>query len=392
MAISKVQYKSSPSATPETWMDVTSDSVTAGTLLSGETATQNNGVRTTGTYTAPVTDVQVNGTSVVTNTVASVPAPTSIIDDTAGNGDTDKVWSADKVYDELYLKAYKVAGATNGNYAALNANGQPIDSGHKHSDYLNTTSDYQVINSENSYTSLVLASSTTGNTVSIRSDSEGGNVQVKKGSNLAEFDSQPLNDAGTGAARIFVKTGDADGINFYFKQNGNFQDGNGLTLGGLNYEKAQEHTVATVLKGSTSTKNVAKDEYVIWDGSLYRASAAIASGDTLSTSTNLTAKSNGIANILNKAIIIQEYSYTYGSIAANGYLTVTASNFGITAKSGYTLVGYLAFGTGSYNIFCYGLLVTASGNVMSLRNRSDATAGNNSTCRITALWVRNDIL
>ena len=72
MAISKVVYKSSPSATGETWMDVTGDSVTAGTLLSGETATQANGVRTTGTYTAPVTDVQVNGLSVVSNTVASI--------------------------------------------------------------------------------------------------------------------------------------------------------------------------------------------------------------------------------------------------------------------------------------------------------------------------------
>lgn len=34
-------------------------------------------------------------------------ATTDIIDDTAGNGDTDKVWSADKSYDELALKAQK---------------------------------------------------------------------------------------------------------------------------------------------------------------------------------------------------------------------------------------------------------------------------------------------
>lgn len=123
----------------------------------------------------------------------------SIIDDTAGDGDTDKVWSADKVseefnevqtaisqinsfevrivqqlpltgdphvvyfvpktgstgdvYDEymyvnnaweligttqidLSSKADKVSGATNGNFAGLDSNGNLTDSGHKHSDYL----------------------------------------------------------------------------------------------------------------------------------------------------------------------------------------------------------------------------------------------------------------
>ena len=49
MAIAKVVYKSSASATPETWMDVTDDTVNAGNLLYQETATRNDGVRVTGT-------------------------------------------------------------------------------------------------------------------------------------------------------------------------------------------------------------------------------------------------------------------------------------------------------------------------------------------------------
>ena len=66
MAISKIILNN------VTQMDVTQDSVTAGTLLSGETATQANGVRTTGTYTAPVSDVQVDSTSIVSNGVANI--------------------------------------------------------------------------------------------------------------------------------------------------------------------------------------------------------------------------------------------------------------------------------------------------------------------------------
>ena len=45
-----------------------------------------------------------NGTSVYWATI-TIPTLTSLIDDSAGNGTTNKVWSADKVYDELTLKA-----------------------------------------------------------------------------------------------------------------------------------------------------------------------------------------------------------------------------------------------------------------------------------------------
>lgn len=51
MAVSKVIYKSSASATPATWMDVTQDTVTASTLLSDYTATKNDGTKISGIYT-----------------------------------------------------------------------------------------------------------------------------------------------------------------------------------------------------------------------------------------------------------------------------------------------------------------------------------------------------
>ena len=57
MAISKIIYKSSPSATPVTWMDVTTDTVTAATLVDGETATKNDGTKVTGEYTGLTIEV-----------------------------------------------------------------------------------------------------------------------------------------------------------------------------------------------------------------------------------------------------------------------------------------------------------------------------------------------
>lgn len=51
MAISKINFKSSPSATPETWMDLTGDTVTAATLMSPQTAHGANGELVTGTAT-----------------------------------------------------------------------------------------------------------------------------------------------------------------------------------------------------------------------------------------------------------------------------------------------------------------------------------------------------
>ena len=55
MAIAKVQYKSSPEATPEVWMDTTQKTVTAANLSSGETALKNDGTDITGALVVPTT-------------------------------------------------------------------------------------------------------------------------------------------------------------------------------------------------------------------------------------------------------------------------------------------------------------------------------------------------
>lgn len=65
-----------------TLMDISEDTVTAGNMIKGTTAHDRSGASIVGTYD-----------------------PTLIIDDTAGAGDTDKTWSADKLTDELASRA-----------------------------------------------------------------------------------------------------------------------------------------------------------------------------------------------------------------------------------------------------------------------------------------------
>ena len=89
-------------------------SPTASVTKSGNTATititDQNGTTTAQVYDGQgnVTDVQVNGTSVLSGTVANI---------------------------DITGKADKVSGAVSGNFAGLDANGNLTDSGHKHSDY-----------------------------------------------------------------------------------------------------------------------------------------------------------------------------------------------------------------------------------------------------------------
>ena len=62
------------------------------------------------------------------------------LDDTAGDGDTDKVWSANKTKTyadtELSKKTDKVTTAVESNFAGFDSTGNLKDSGHKHADYM----------------------------------------------------------------------------------------------------------------------------------------------------------------------------------------------------------------------------------------------------------------
>ena len=65
----------------------------------------------------------------------------------------------------------------------------------------------------------------------IKADSEGGNLQVKKGNSIAEMDSNGLKDDGTGYARIYTTANGSNVKTFQFKQNGDFITGMGIQIG-----------------------------------------------------------------------------------------------------------------------------------------------------------------
>lgn len=64
-------------------------------------------------------------------------------------------------------KADKVTGATNGNFAGLDANGNLVDSGHKHSDYLTS---HQDISGKVDKTTTVNGHALSGNVIVTKSD------------------------------------------------------------------------------------------------------------------------------------------------------------------------------------------------------------------------------
>ena len=122
----------------------------------------------------------------------------------------------------------------------------------------------------------------------------------------------------------------------------------------------------------------------------YRATSAISENGTL-TSSNLTAK-GGLFGLLNKAFIFENYSCQIASIAAGGYLSLTASDFGITAKTGYTFAGVVAFESGSYNLVPYRFYPRSSGNVIGLKNVSSGATSANVNIYIKGLWVRDELI
>lgn len=68
---------------------------------------------------------------------------------------------------------------------------------------------------------------------------------------------------------------------------------------------AMKNDLGIVEDGDTATHTIAQGQYVIWQGALYTADAAIASGTTLAASggnKNLTAVENGGLNALNNKI------------------------------------------------------------------------------------------
>lgn len=96
---------------------------------------------------------------------------------------------------------------------------------------------------------------------------------------------------------------------------------NGATVLEEVNNKVDESDLAIVENDDTAFHTIAKDKYVMWKGGMYKATAPIASGDTLSATgseANLEAVSDGVANDLNDGISLLNSKVTdMGSFSAN---------------------------------------------------------------------------
>ena len=161
--------------------------------------------------------------------------------------------------------------------------------------------------------------------------------------------------------------------------------------------RADASSVAIMNGGDTAQSAISSGDFVyirehstLAEG-LYRATDNIAVNGTISAQ-NVASVTKGLGGILSKAFILETYSYNYSSLAVDGYKAITASEFGITAKSGYTLAGIVGWKTGSYNVFVYGVAAVTDGSVLAMRNRGTAAVSSSVTASVTCLWVRNELI
>jgi len=158
----------------------------------------------------------------------------------ASGTDYDTEWD-DEV--DVSGKADKVTGATSGNFASLDNNGNLVDSGHKHSDYVTDVSDK----------ADKVSSPTAGDFAAL--DSNGN-----------------LTDSGHKHGDYLTAHQDISG-------------------------KVDQNEIANVEAGSTASRSYAVGEILWRSGVPYQVILAIASGDAFSNS-NISTMNNGIANSL----------------------------------------------------------------------------------------------
>ena len=90
---------------------------------------------------------------------------------------------------------------------------------------------------------------------------------------------------------------------------------------------ALKNDLGIVEDGDTATHTIAQGQYVIWQGALYTADAAIASGTTLAASggnKNLTAVENGGLNALNSNLSIRVVQVS-GTTTTTGAIMIPSS-------------------------------------------------------------------
>lgn len=140
------------------------------------------------------------------------------------------------------------------------------------------------------------------------------------------------------------------------------------------YVKASAGGVGSLamIEASPATANHAVGTYLVYNGILYSVTSAIAIGETLVVGTNIAEAKVGDAlselkSGLTSLFKTETYTYEY-TIAGNSPLAITASQLGITAKSGYTPIALTSITTGNNNVLIRGMYAVTSSNVLVVRN------------------------
>lgn len=99
--------------------------------------------------------------------------------------------------------------------------------------------------------------------------------------------------------------------------------------------KVDESDLAIVENDDAAFHNIAAGQYVMWKGEMYKATAAIASGATLSatgTGANLAAVNNGVANELNAGIATLNSKFSPTLVSTDANNAITSGTYYLTSE------------------------------------------------------------
>lgn len=97
--------------------------------------------------------------------------------------------------------------------------------------------------------------------------------------------------------------------------------------------------LALIQRGDTATENISKGQYVLWNGVLKKATAAITEGETLSDS-NLATVSGGVTNALGT---VETFENTVNGVTAQGWKIGRLVFVHLGRPTSYTITEWSAF-------------------------------------------------
>ena len=146
------------------------------------------------------------------------------------------------------------------------------------------------------------------------------------------------------------------------------------------------------IRGSAATNNIGIRVYKNSANTAWTQETISADNATLTVTKREAGESTdtNVATIYSAGGTFKKISYSYAyTITANGALTITGDDFGVSTPSGYSVAGALSWFTGSQYVFVYRFTPQNQGAnaIMSLHNASNGTVS--ATATITLLYHKS---